>query len=309
MLGRVDADILAIADERYRGRIFALKAVAFGICTLATTYFLSEQLSPAQKGEIIAVLPTIILWMIPFVFIFAWLVDADIWKRDTDIPAPNWRMKLQFSLCSITSLILIKIFFRYSTVGADKVPKEGAVILVANHGSFLDPILLGAGCPRMVQYMMYSSYYTSVAHPIFRWLSAIPIDEKKNLQALKTGVASLEKGVCMGIFPEGQVAYEKKLYPPQGGAMFLAQRSGAMVIPVALKGNWDAFPRYAKFPSFKKITAIYGEPFTVPKNASKEDVAKISAKMMESIAAMLGVSPPDMSVPYKPGDGAKAVEK
>ena len=305
MLGRVDADILAIADERYRGRIFALKAVAFGICTLATTYYLSEQLSPAAKGAVIAMLPKIILCLLPLVFVFGWLVDAAIWRNYNEIPAPNLRMRMQFGLLAILSLILAKLLFRYSTVGANKVPKTGPVILVANHGSFLDPILLGAGCPRMVQYLMYTSYYTSIAHPIFRWLSAIPVDEKKNLQALKTGVASLQNGSCIGIFPEGQVAYEKKLYPPQGGAMFLAQRSGATVIPVALKGNWDAFPRAAKFPSFKKITAIYGEPFTVPKGSSKEEVAKISAKMMESIAAMLGVPPPDMSAPYKPGDGAK----
>ena len=84
--------------------------------------------------------------------------------------------------------------------------------------------------------------------------------------------------------------------------MFLAQRSGALVIPVALKGNWDALPRYAKFPKFKKITAIYGEPFTVPKTASKQEVADISKKMMEQIAGMLGVPPPDMTDTTKPID-------
>ena len=302
MLGRVDADVLAIADERYRGRIFALKAVAFGICTLLTTYFLSERLSPEEKAAVIAVLPKIILWSLPFVFFFAWLVDAAIWRSYTDIPAPNFRMRMQFRLCSIFTLIFVKTCFRFSTVGTEKVPKTGPVILVANHGSFLDPIFLGSGCPRPLQFMMYTSYYTSIAHPIFRWLSAIPVDEKKNLQALKTGVASLEKGACIGIFPEGLVAYERKLYPPQGGAMFLAQRSGATVVPVALKGNWDAFPRYAKFIRFRKVTAIYGEPFTVPKTLSKPELAETTRKMMESIANMLGVPPPEMPAPEKAAD-------
>ena len=294
MLGRVDADILAIADERYRGRIFSVKAVAFGICTLATTYFLSEQFSSAQKGIVINALPSLILWSLPMVFVFAWLVDVAIWSHHTDIPAPNLRMRIQFQLCSIITLIWVKIHFRYSTVGAEKVPKTGGMILVANHGSFLDPILLGSGCPRMVQYMMYTSYYTSIMHPIFRWLSAIPVDEKKNLQALKTGVASLEKGACLGIFPEGLVAYEKKMYPPQGGAIFLAQRSGAPIVPVALKGDWDALPRYAWFPRFKKVTAIFGDPFTVPKNLSKPELAELTQKMMATIAGMLGIPPPEM---------------
>ena len=126
-----------------------------------------------------------------------------------------------------------------------------------------------------------------------RFTSAIPVDEKKHLQALKTGVASLEKGVCIGIFPEGQVAYEKKLYPPQGGAIFLAQKSGAQVVPIALKGNWDALPRGAWLPRFKKVTAVFGEPFTVPKDLSKQEVAELTRKMMETIANMLGVPPPE----------------
>jgi 1-acyl-sn-glycerol-3-phosphate acyltransferase len=62
---------------------------------------------------------------------------------------------------------------------------------------------------------------------------------------------------------------------------------------VALKGNWDAFPRGAWFPRFKKVTAIFGEPFVVPKDASKQQGAEFTQTMMERIAVMLGVPPPE----------------
>ncbi len=302
MLGRVDADVLAIADERFRGRVFAIKAVVYAPCTLGTLIWITEGTTPDQKFELMFSVPKVAKWLLPVVFGLAWMVDTAIWRNHTDIPVPNFRMRMQFRMCSFITLCWIKINFRYTTIGTENVPKTGGVILASNHGSFFDPFFLGSGCPRVVQFLMYSTYYTSFMHPIFRWLSAIPVDEKKNLQALKTGVASLEKGMCIGIFPEGLVAYERKLYPPQGGALFLAQRSGAPIVPVALKGNWDAFPRGAWFPRFKKVTAIFGEPFTVGKNLSKQEVAELTRKMMETIAKMLDVPPPEMPSPEKPAE-------
>ncbi|HLX60927.1 MAG TPA: MFS transporter [Planctomycetota bacterium] len=293
LLGRVDADVLAISDERYRGRVFAIKAVCFAACTLASLIWVNEAMVPVQKFELMHATPRVLLWLSPLVFIFAWLVDTAIWSHHAEVSAPNFRRRMQFKLCRFISWCWLKLHFRFTVVGAEKVPLDGPVILVANHGSFLDPLFLGVAAPRMTQFMMYRSYYESAMHPLFRWLSCIPVDENKHLQALKTGVASLEKGACIGIFPEGQVAYEKKLYPPQGGAIFLAQRSGAPIVPMAIKGDWDVLPRGARFPKFKKVTAVFGEPFTVPRNLSKQETAEVTRKMMAAIAEMLGVPPPE----------------
>ena len=292
LLGRVDADVLSVADERFRGRILALKAVCFAAGTLGSLIWIGESMTPEGKFALIWWMPRILLWSLPLVFILAWAVDAAIWAHRAEFGPPTFRDRMQFKFCRSILWVWMKLQFRFTVIGADKVPKSGAVILAANHGSFLDPIFMGCACPRMVQYLMYSSYYTSFAHPIFRFLSAIPVDEKKSLMALRTGVASLEKGCCIGVFPEGQVAREKKLNQPQGGALFLAQRSGATVVPVALKGNWDAYPRAAKFPRFKKVTVIFGAPFVVKKDATKQEVAAAAEGMMAQIAGMLGVAAP-----------------
>jgi 1-acyl-sn-glycerol-3-phosphate acyltransferase len=300
LLGRVDADVLAIADERYRGRIFSLKAVAFAACTLISLIWISEGMSPQEKFTLMHWTPRVMLWMVPLVFVLSWLVDVDIWSNRFEMSAPTFLQRMQFKCARLLLLCWVKVHFRFTVEGAEKVPKTGPVILAANHGSFLDPIFLGCAVPRMVQYLMYSSYYKSLAHPIFRFLTAIPVDEKKHLQALKIVVHSLKQGRCVGIFPEGMVATEKKLNPPQGGVIFLAQHSGAPIVPAAIKGNWDAMPRGVIFPRFKKVTVVFGDPFVVPKDISKKEAIEMGYKLMAAIAALLGVPPPE-----RPAEQAK----
>src|SRR5205085_1944337 len=102
-----------------------------------------------------------------------------------------------------------------------------------------------------------------------------------------------EKGCCLGIFPEGHVSEQRKLSPAQGGVIFIAQRTGAPIVPAAIRGNWDVLPRGAKFPKFKKITVVFGEPIVVKKDASKQEAAAAADLLMARIAEMLGVPPPE----------------
>jgi 1-acyl-sn-glycerol-3-phosphate acyltransferase len=112
------------------------------------------------------------------------------------------------------------------------------------------------------------------------------------LGALKAGIHSLEQGACIAIFPEGTVCADGKLQPPERGALFLAQRSGATVVPVAICGNHAAWPRQAKLPRFSKIKLIVGEPFVVPKDLSKKEMAEMTDKLMRDLAMLLKVDPP-----------------
>src|SRR5205814_5583182 len=141
-------------------------------------------------------------------------------------------------------------------IDAKNVPEAGGVVIAANHGSFIDPLLLSCATDRLIQYVIYSSYYRSLAHPFFRFLRCIPVDEHDQLGALRAGVRSLKLGACIGIFPEGEVSADGKLHPPMRGALFLAQRSGAAVIPAALKGDYQALPRGAWIPHATQVTPI-----------------------------------------------------
>lgn len=303
-LGRVDADVLAVAEPQMRGRVFSIKALVFAATILVTIIYISEgHLSDAQKAALALWMPRAFLLMLPLAIFFSWTVDMAIWARrgDTELPGPVHRAG--YALLRFISRTIFKILFRYEVVGAENIPASGPVVLCANHASFIDPLLLGCSTQRIVQYIMYSSYYRSAAHPVFRFLRCIPVDEKGGTAALKAGMRSLKQGACVGIFPEGRVSIDGKLQPPQGGVLFLAQRSGSPVVPVALKGNFAAFPRHAWFPRLSKIKLIYGKPFTVDKDLTREQMAELTDKMMADLAEKLELEPPPKS------DKAKEKEK
>ena len=293
VLGRVDADVLATTDAEIRGRVFSVKAMVFAATILITMLTITEAgLSADQKKQLIHWMPIALFISLPIVFILSWIIDIAIWSKrgDPELPGPFHRFG--YRLVRFTGWTLFKILFRYEIQGEENIPRSGPVVLAANHGSFIDPFLLGCGAQRQVQYIIYSSYYRSLGHPFFRFLRCIPVDEKDHLGALKASVRSLSQGACIGIFPEGRITYDGKLQPPQRGALFLAQRAGAAVVPVALKGNYEAWPRTNWLPRLSKITVIYGKPFQAAKDLSKKETADLSDKLMADIAAMLGKDPP-----------------
>jgi len=292
LLGRVDADVLAVTDPRMRGRVFSIKALAFAATILTTIIYLSEGASEEQKLAIALWLPRAFLLMLPLAMAFSWVIDVGIWAQKPETQLPGALHRFGYLFIWILWRTLNTLLFRMEVKGLENLPKTGPVVLAANHASFIDPLLLGSSCNRHVQWIMYSSYYRGLGHPIFRFLRCIPVDERGGTAALKAGMRSLKQGACIGIFPEGRVSADGKLQPPQGGVLFLAQRSGAPVVPVALKGNYAAFPRSAWFPRPLKITVIYGKPFVVGKELSREQAAALTDQLMVDLAKMLEVEPP-----------------
>jgi len=300
ILGRVDADVLAVTENepQLRGRVFSIKALAFAVTIMATLIWLSDPfnffggLRDEQKSAIALWLPRLFLMLVPIAFAFSWVVDTAIWGHKSNAGPQTLFHTVWYRFLWVLMRLIFKILFRYEVVGAEKIPQSGPVILAANHASFIDPLLLGCSTPRIVQFIMYSSYYKSLGHPIFRFLRCIPVDETQRTAALKTGMRTLEHGAIIGIFPEGHVSHDGKLSAAQGGALFLAQRAGCPVVPVAMVGNYAAFPRHAWIPRFSKVKLIVGDPFIVPKDISKKQYAEISDQMMEDLAKKLGLEPP-----------------
>jgi len=304
LLGRVDADVLTITEPQIRGRIFSLKALAYAATIMLTIVYITQgNLTDDEKRNLTVWMPRVFLMLIPIAFLFSWAVDVAIWAKKGDTELGNALHRAGYYAIWLFLRAFTKIYFRYEVRGAEKIPKTGPVILAANHGSFADPLLLAICQRRVVQYIMYSSYYRSFAHPIFRFLRCIPVDEKGASAALKAGVRSLKAGACVGIFPEGQITRDGNLQPPMGGVLFLAKSSGATVVPVALKGNSSAFGRAMWFPRPKKITVIVGEPFQLGSDTSKEEMVAKTEQLMVDLAKMLELPPPQMK-PKEPSTPA-----
>jgi 1-acyl-sn-glycerol-3-phosphate acyltransferase len=292
LLGRIDADMLAIIEERVRGRIFALKGFFFTAALMGPLVLFAVERSHDVRESVSSLLPTILMASAILAFLLSWIIDCAIFAKKSGLEPPGLTERIAYGFGRLSSWLIAKLYFRYSVVNADKFPKTGPVLVVANHGSFFDPFWLGISTNRIVRYIMHSSYYRGIGHPFFRALATIPVDEAGALAALRAGKKVLEDGGVVGMFPEGHVSDDGQLQQPKGGAMFLAQRGGAQVVPVALKGNTTAFPRWYSIPRPFKITAIITDPFTIPKDASREEVAAAADRAMAQIGEALGLPAP-----------------
>lgn len=146
--------------------------------------------------------------------------------------------------------------------GTNNVPKEGGVLLVSNHQSYLDPPLLGAGLPRMMNSMARKSLFRF--RP-FAWLirsyNAFPVDrEGSALGGIKETLRRLKQGEVVLVFPEGARTLDGEIAPFLPGFAALAVRSGAAILPAAMEGAYDAWPRGRSLPRFRCIHVHFGVP-------------------------------------------------
>ncbi|MGD0475725.1 MAG: lysophospholipid acyltransferase family protein [Candidatus Velthaea sp.] len=182
------------------------------------------------------------------------------------------------AFCKLVFILL----WRFKANGAENVPATGPVIVACNHLSYLDPVAVGIGLPRMVTYLAKKELFDMPVLGFFvRGCGAYPLDrEAGGVAAVRAALRVLKDGRCIGIFPEGTrnltgTAGEK------GGAAFLAALSGAPVVPAAVSGTKDA-KRLAR------IRVVYGKPMLVTRNrkADSDDLEKWTAEIMRNIRVL-----------------------
>lgn len=146
---------------------------------------------------------------------------------------------------------------------AEHLPQTGGCILVANHVSFLDPLLICAMMPRVVHYITYAFfYYLPWLHWYCKRVYCIPVKKDgKDISAFKAALRVLKQGEVVGIFPEGVRSATGELGEGEPGVALLALKAGVPIVPIGIHGTYEAFPRGAKFPKPVVVTLKLGEPF------------------------------------------------
>jgi 1-acyl-sn-glycerol-3-phosphate acyltransferase len=193
---------------------------------------------------------------------------------------------------------LVRLLCRTSRVGTDKIPPRGPVILASNHASFLDPLLVVASVRRPIFHVGKAYLFRN------RWMNwflenlggQIPLDrgpEGGNQHAVAAGLRVLERGLALGIYPEGTRTLDGRLLPARTGVALFAFLSGAPVYPVALAGTFEAWPRHRLFPRlFRRTRVIVGDPIRVPPDpAAAEDPRRcleFTDRVMNALAELLG---------------------
>lgn len=187
---------------------------------------------------------------------------------------------------------LMKIKFRARAYGMENVPREGGVILASNHASFLDPPLLGGPLThRIVRFMARDTLYEQ---KFLAWfyhrLGVVPLSrERGDIGAIKVAIQLLKEGQCVALFPEGTRTIDGQLQPAKGGIGFLIAKAAVPVVPVYIKGTFDAFPKGAKKMKGHPISIYYGKPIQpsellIANDKGKPDFEAIGNLVMQRIA-------------------------
>ena len=186
--------------------------------------------------------------------------------------------------------IFTHLICRYRIYGLERVPENGPLLIVANHLSWYDPILLGVALRRRVWFFTKSE--------IFRWpivgaacraTGQIPVRRgESDRAALEKGLAYLQEGKVLGIFPEGTVERKTTMIPALTGVAMLAIRSGTPVLPIAHTGTRKVLRSLRWW--FPRVTITIGEPYVpvVPADVPRKvRVQRVTDEMMFRIAKML----------------------
>lgn len=149
-------------------------------------------------------------------------------------------------LMRFLSWVLVRTLYRLRAYGIDHIPDEGAALIVCNHVSFMDALILSASIPRPVRFVMYYKIFNI---PVLRWIfktaKAIPIagareDPEMMQRAFADIDAALAEGELVGIFPEGALTKDGEIAPFKSGVEKILEQRAVPVIPMALRGMWSS---------------------------------------------------------------------
>jgi len=181
---------------------------------------------------------------------------------------------------------LVRIYLRLKVLDGANVPSKGPAILVANHASFLDPIVLGSACPRRIHFIVLQVMYDWLSLRWFYWgMQTIPVrTEEGDPRAIKKALARLRQGQVVGLFPEGERSTDGAIRHAKIGAALLAAVSGAPVIPCHIRGAFESLPRGACFPWPAAVRVRFGKPLLFPR---EEKGARDRPQMQAFATSML----------------------
>ena len=171
-----------------------------------------------------------------------------------------------YRLTQIFLLALYRFFFRFQSFGTENVPNDSrGVIFAPNHASYLDPPILGISLKKHVTYLAKDYLFKNfILRNLIRWLGAIPIRSQTDyFRSMRLVLRALKTGKHILIFREGTRSIDGQFQKVEAGVGFLAVKSRAHVVPVYIKGTFEAYPKSAKGWRFKchPVRVYFGKSF------------------------------------------------
>jgi 1-acyl-sn-glycerol-3-phosphate acyltransferase len=190
---------------------------------------------------------------------------------------------------------------RVCAYGMKNVPKDGPVLLLSNHQSFLDPIFSQSWIYRGLHFVARESLYENkIFGFLIRYLHTVPIKRgQADLAAMRTIIDRLKCGSAVCLYPEGTRTGDGRIAEIKPGFSLLSRRSGAKIVPVVIEGAFECWPRHKKFPKIAKVVVSYGKPITserIKELGDREFAKEITAqlrRMQTELRLKLGRNPFD----------------
>ena len=174
--------------------------------------------------------------------------------------------------------LFFRIWLRYRARGFEHLPATGGALLLSNHQSFLDPLMVGLLIDRPVSYLARDSLFrVPVLGWVLRHTYVMPLNrEGGSSAAIRETLRRLEQGFLVGIFPEGTRSADGSLGEFKPGFAALIRRTDVPIIPVGVAGANRALGRGSWFLKPKRVCVVYGEP--IP----RDEVARLSERGREA---------------------------
>ena len=194
----------------------------------------------------------------------------------------RWLYSVLWIVCRALGVSVFGVRTRF----AEPLPERGGLIVLSSHQSHLDPLLLGLACDRRLSSLARSSLYAFKPFgAVITALDAIPIDrEASALVAMKTVIRRLEEGAAVIIFPEGTRTATGRLGELKSGFALIAKRAGVPIVPVAIVGAWECWPKTRILPRPGRIRLEFGRVISPDEIAALDDralVAECTARLAE----------------------------
>lgn len=163
------------------------------------------------------------------------------------------------NLLRLIALLIVRSLYRVKSRGWENLPREGGAVLIANHVSYMDAVLLALASPRPVRFLSHDSFQNvPVLGTLLRLAEVIPVSNERSRDAVRVAVEHARRGEIVGIFPEGHLTRDGRVHDFQRGYELIARRAGVPVVPVCLDGLWGSIF------SFERGKFFWKRPRRVP---------------------------------------------
>ena len=180
---------------------------------------------------------------------------------------------------------LVRCFYRVTALGINNLP-EGGFLLLPNHISWVDAIVLQLTCPRPIRYIIDEEFYRKpLLHPFLRLVKCIPIDTRHSHSAIRAATEKIAEGEIVCLFPEGQLERTGTLLRLRRGYELIARHINATVVPVWLDQLWGSIFSFQGGKFFTKFPKRIPYPVTIafgkPLEANAADIATVREELLK----------------------------